>query len=865
MFMRTLTWAFLAGVLVLALALSGSMLSRAAAEPHVDLAPAQGDTVEGTADAAAGSIASWRSNGPYGGNVQALALSPAFNTDGFAFAGGWLGDGSSGGYGIMRTTDGGASWQPWGGEGQRWAVFDLAISPGFSSDNTVYAATDVGLLRSSDRGENWMTLWGGLPTCETGSICSIARVRLSPDFADDDLLFAMPRGAGGSAVRLYRSTDRGDSWTQAIADNIVLAVTFSRDFAANQTVYAAVTQGADAVGVLRSTDAGVTWSPAWSATSLNIYDLLETVEGSLLLATSDGVTRLIPDAGGFVEAAVAVNIPGTVNRLITGGDNIYAAAQDGLYISLSFGRGWDRYADTPQTPFRAVAWGGGGRVLMAGTYTGMIYTPDDNLTPWTWQKGLKPIDAQSVAAYGEHMLFVAGDLGVYRSTDSGATWEILTTGAPLGHNIRFLAVQPSPAYATDNTIFATFVDFTLHTSALYKSTDGGATWTVITVPGVYQPPQLLLALSNNYLTDQTVFVAGWDQLHKSTDGGATWATHSIAPSGDFYVTYKLAASPAYGSDQTLFATGPDRMARRSTDGGVTWSAVGGPAPTYGLAMSPSYAADGTAWLTYRFREGVGDGTPDSGVTRTTNRGATWSLSTAGLPGDYASIPIPLAASPSYNSDKTLFTALSGNFDPDAEHSLYRAIGGGNWWVNLGAAPGNPSIQDLAVTALGPAGGLTAHAATSEGVWHCDALCEERLINGGFETADGWLIKSNPVLAGYVTTPVHSGSRSMRTGIAAGATNVLSYSPIEQAVTFPTGLASATLSFWRYNVNGDWAPPLRPTGSLTWRRCRAPKPSAPTTSRRRTTSTPWPFCPTGALTTCSRRRPMRRRGSPSRLP
>ena len=59
-----------------------------------------------------------------------------------------------------------------------------------------------------------------------------------------------------------------------------------------------------------------------------------------------------------------------------------------------------------------------------------------------------------------------------------------------------------------------------------------------------------------------------------------------------------------------------------------------------------------------------------------------------------------------------------------------------------------------------------------------------------------------MLAGYVTTPVHSGSRSMRTGIAAGGANTTSYSPIEQPVTFPTGLASATLSFWRYNVNGD---------------------------------------------------------------
>ena len=168
MYTRTLTWAFLAIVVALALSLSGSMLSRAAAEPPADVVPAQGDTAEGTAVVATGSVAAWRSNGPYGGNVQALALSPAFNSDGYAFAGGWLGDGGTGGYGIMRTTDGGASWQPWGGEGQRWAVFDLAISPGFASDHTVYAGKEVGLSRSTDRGETWIGLWDGLPGCEHG-------------------------------------------------------------------------------------------------------------------------------------------------------------------------------------------------------------------------------------------------------------------------------------------------------------------------------------------------------------------------------------------------------------------------------------------------------------------------------------------------------------------------------------------------------------------------------------------------------------------------------------------------------------------------------------------------------------------------
>ncbi len=63
---------------------------------------------------------------------------------------------------------------------------------------------------------------------------------------------------------------------------------------------------------------------------------------------------------------------------------------------------------------------------------------------------------------------------------------------------------------------------------------------------------------------------------------------------------------------------------------------------------------------------------------------------------------------------------------------------------------------------------------------------EGLVNGGFEKAEGWIIRSNPVLAAYVTDlPVHGGRQSMRTGIPAGAAQrCLSYSPIEQAVAFP---------------------------------------------------------------------------------
>ncbi len=45
---------------------------------------------------------------------------------------------------------------------------------------------------------------------------------------------------------------------------------------------------------------------------------------------------------------------------------------------------------------------------------------------------------------------------------------------------------------------------------------------------------------------------------------------------------------------------------------------------------------------------------------------------------------------------------------------------------------------------------------------------------------------------------------MRTGIAADGANMASYSPVQQTVTFPAGLGSAQLRFWRYSVWGDGA-------------------------------------------------------------
>jgi photosystem II stability/assembly factor-like uncharacterized protein len=538
-----------------------------------------------------------------------------------------------------------------------------------------------------------------------------------------------------------------------------------------------------------------------------VNDLLETAdESALLLASDHGVVRLVRGLaeGDYVPDPVEVNVEGQVNRLATAGDNIYAAAERGLFISLSFGRNWHRVSDTPAMPFRAVApcplWGLC-HALMAGTHAGLIYTPDDNWQPWSWLSGPHPAQARGVAASPafavDGTLFAATDHGLFRSTDCGESWRLMALGEPPGHDYAFAAVRISPGYPSDGTVFATLEDRTADSVGLFKSVDHGLSWT-----SRFDIGGPALALSPDYVADRTVFVGHRDLLYKSADGGSSWSSYSLAPAGaptDGFYIQELEISPAYPTDRTLYASGFGSV-RRSTDGGINWKEMNGFGPSYGLAISPAFSADGTMWHTYRSIEAPGDEIPESGILRSEDRGTTWSQPEPGLPGGYEPFPWALAVSPDYATDRSLFTALRGQLVSSSRHSLYRSVDSGNYWNEIGSAPGNPDVFDLAATPR-TGGSLMAHLATATGIWHYQAPCEERLANSSFELNYGWYLPVTPATAAYSTQHARSGLRSVRIGIDSAA-DVYSYSSASQFVTIPAGISNATLRFWWYPISGE---------------------------------------------------------------
>ena len=194
--------------------------------------------------------------------------------------------------GLYRMADGNGQWEKLtNGLPESPAVRDIAVHP--HEPDIVYAATQDGPYRSTDRGDSW----------EKVNVPDHRRTAWSVLFHpwDPDVMFA-----GYDSCEIYRSVDGGDSWRQlpvsvrfpevttGPGSNPAKRVLMMAASVANPSeVYGAVEVG----GIIRSTDGGESWENLSHGQYLN--DDYVDMHGVLCSTLNPSVVITIARAGIF--------------------------------------------------------------------------------------------------------------------------------------------------------------------------------------------------------------------------------------------------------------------------------------------------------------------------------------------------------------------------------------------------------------------------------------------------------------------------------------------------------------------------------------------------------------------------------------
>jgi uncharacterized repeat protein (TIGR01451 family) len=201
---------------------------------------------------------------------------------------------------------------------------------------------------------------------------------------------------------------------------------------------------------------------------------------------------------------------------------------------------------------------------------------------------------------------------LYRSSDGGATWALAAAGGVLpAEPVRTLEIDPGdPLVAFLGT----------QASGVYKTIDGGFTWTNVNANVVMTE---VVDVAIDPVNPQSVYAADNDPgtgkaLFKSTNGGASWT--KLAPVFEFGgATGRLIAVDP-GDPAHLFAVAGNE-ALESPDGGASWAAA--LTTDSQLSSVQLHPTDPSVLLATSFSEGI---------FRSADGGATWQPRHTGVRG-----------------------------------------------------------------------------------------------------------------------------------------------------------------------------------------------------------------------------------------
>jgi len=391
----------------------------------------------------------------------------------------------------------------------------------------------------------------------------------------------------GADDLLMMTTDGGETWVQTASiqrdplfheDPI-----WDIDFVDDQNGFAWGNNG------YRTTDGGETWQETAFAGSVYDIDFLTPQRG--FLRSNGGVYRT-DNAGQSIiplwdwqddRAAGAMDFITETHGLISGNDN----GVTGLFETFDAGNSWTRISSETFSELLFVDE----TTVLGAKSGGDFYRSTDGGATWTnvysdpggLMEQIRRVDADT---------FVAIDINVrvWMSHDAGETWT--QTFGPVGNwgfewDVNF--PTPDVGYIVGRL------------GLVYKTTDGGQTWTQISNGAAANLDDIEMSASG-------VGVAVGGAIVRTDDFGRSWRVVPGNGSTQLHTVQQVDAD-------TWVAAGDFGLFLRSDDGGLTWQ-QGGDIPGR-QCFDLSFINDNDGWAFGELNA------PNGYVARTTDGGQTW--------------------------------------------------------------------------------------------------------------------------------------------------------------------------------------------------------------------------------------------------